>query len=192
MKFKFITATIKRTKYGDVMSLDDKLFNIIYEAYDKKKLHVEGQDAKTALDDKSMKGKVLPLHFASSTGSTSVVGAMIEAGADVNKQDEKGYTPLDIALRKNDHGMVLHLLQNEASIDKAKIPNKDFEAFFNKTSEEKFTNTVNLSNKKSRTPIDKIFDKAKKIGEAIKSLGKRDKPKISGAGRAKDTQSRSK
>ncbi|KAJ4317788.1 hypothetical protein N0V84_007150 [Fusarium piperis] len=58
-----------------------------------------------------------PLHLAARGGDSSIVGQLLEAGADANLQDESGHTPLHLAARGDDSSIVYQLLEAGADAD---------------------------------------------------------------------------
>ena len=52
-----------------------------------------------------------PLYWASSQGHLEVVRALLAAGADVNRSDNYGFTPLSVALAFN-HTQIADLLRD--------------------------------------------------------------------------------
>jgi ankyrin repeat protein len=61
--------------------------------------------------------KVRAIHAAAASGSLSIVRALIEAGADVNAPQEKGFTPLHEAAATGKLELVRILLDHGASPD---------------------------------------------------------------------------
>eukprot|EP00982_Pelagococcus_subviridis_P015521 31407-Pelagococcus_subviridis.AAC.5 len=61
----------------------------------------------------------MPLHKAASNGHEAVVRALIEAGADVNKANDNGTTPLFIAAQKGHEAVVKALMEAGAVVNKA-------------------------------------------------------------------------
>ncbi|XP_033213962.1 fibronectin type 3 and ankyrin repeat domains protein 1-like [Belonocnema kinseyi] len=61
------------------------------------------------------------LHIVARFGSTHVASYLIQLGANVNAQDDKGQTPLYLAIEKSEE-MVKLLLDNGADVS---IPNKE-------------------------------------------------------------------
>ncbi|MBN2181047.1 MAG: ankyrin repeat domain-containing protein [Sedimentisphaerales bacterium] len=75
-------------------------------------------DAGARLDAKSEFGDSNPLHYAVENGHKDIVELLISNGADVNDKNQRGQTPLDIALGRNNEEIVeiLAKLTNISSI----------------------------------------------------------------------------
>ena len=72
------------------------------------------------------------LHKASYNGDKKMIGFLLESGANINKKDLLGFTPLQVALTRNDEASVFLIEQG---------------AYFSKNFDEKFTSPLLLAAK---------------------------------------------
>ena len=63
----------------------------------------------TAQDNK----QATPLHLASGKGHAEVVELLLKQGADVMARDEKGMTPLDVAIQETREEVARRFVQHE-------------------------------------------------------------------------------
>jgi len=74
-----------------------------------------------ALNAPTTQGRRL-LHFAANRGgSAGIIAALVDAGAMINERDDKGETPLDVAVHTRDPALVRALLENGADTAKAEV-----------------------------------------------------------------------
>ena len=81
-----------------------------------RRLLKDGIDGKPCLPDASNVIGQRPLHFASMWGHPDAVSALLDAGADVNIENDDGLTPLFFAVRKGHTQVVQVLLDRGAKI----------------------------------------------------------------------------
>ena len=58
-----------------------------------------------------------PLHVGVASKSSKVVGALLRAGADVNRKNRQGFTPLHVAAAAGSMEIVGELLEKDAEIN---------------------------------------------------------------------------
>ena len=63
------------------------------------------------INDRDLRGQI-PLHFAK---SSEIVKTLINAGIDVNLQDNKGFTPLHLAVQKGKGDVITALIEEGAT-----------------------------------------------------------------------------
>ena len=90
---------LKGTKVGNEKEVDDILNKIPEDISNEAKRDIK--EKKRGLIDELGRGGWNPLHFAIFCNQPNLVKKFIERGADVNKVNADGWTPLELSIHKN-------------------------------------------------------------------------------------------
>lgn len=121
---KFVLITLLGTLISLFIILGFYYFNYKYGGKDLSRYLIEvGIDDKMNIDIQNNLGQT-PLHLAAmKKNNKKIIVSLLDSGADVNKLDKEGKTPLDYALLTNDDKMVEELIEYGGMVGQ-QIPSK--------------------------------------------------------------------
>jgi hypothetical protein len=101
-------------KYKQQYSLDDRLFNYVFDGNDRNIIKLLDQGA----DPNYSKNDYTVLYIAVLEARLNIISILLQHGADINKTSKNGETPIYLAARNGYDEVVQLLLTNNADIER--------------------------------------------------------------------------